>query len=307
MKLVTVLMPVYNTKEEWLRLAIESILAQSYRNIELLIVTDGPTDNSCEVVEEYVSKDARVNVFHNEKNLGLIKSLNKGLSIAKGKYIARMDSDDIALPNRLEVELKHLIDNNLNLVGGRLQKIDEAGKEISTPTMIYTDEQVSKVIRYSDCIPHPTWFGTRDMFDKLGGYRDIKYCEDYDLLLRATAHGFRLGMSDQVVLNYRINSGGITRRNSMRQFLSANYLKKNLGRIDEVTQIEIDATINGKINEIEADNFEKSIAFFRDGINAMKEKRYVKGMCSTFRGLFTSKYALTNLRYIIRSNLAMRG
>lgn len=307
MELVTVLMPVYNTKEEWLRLAIESILGQTYRDIELLIVTDGPTDNSCKVVEEYANIDSRVKVIHNEKNLGLIKTLNKGLSIAKGNYIARMDSDDIALPNRLEVELKHLIDNSLNLTGGRLQKIDEAGKKISTPTMIYTDEQVNRVIRYSDCMPHPTWLGTKDLFEKLGGYREIKYCEDYDFLLRATAHGCRLGMCDQVVLNYRINSGGITRSNSLRQFLSANYLKKNLGRIDEVTQSEIDTTIDGEISEIEADKFEKSVAFFRNGINAMKEKRYITGMRSIFRGLFTSKYALINLRYIIQSNQAMNA
>ena len=307
MELVTVLLPVYNTKEEWLRLAIESILGQTYRDIELLIVTDGPTDNSCKVVEEYANIDSRVKVIHNEKNLGLIKTLNKGLSIAKGNYIARMDSDDIALPNRLEVELKHLIDNSLNLTGGRLQKIDEAGKKISTPTMIYTDEQVNRVIRYSDCMPHPTWLGTKDMFEKLGGYREIKYCEDYDFLLRATAHGCRLGMCDQVVLNYRINSSGITRSNSLRQFLSANYLKKNLGRIDEVTQSEIDTTIDGEISEIEADKFEKSVAFFRNGINAMKEKRYMTGMRSIFRGLFTSKYALINLRYIIQSNQAMNA
>ena len=307
MELVTVLMPVYNTKEEWLRLAIESILGQTYRDIELLIVTDGPTDNSCKVVEEYANIDSRVKVIHNEKNLGLIKTLNKGLSIAKGNYIARMDSDDIALPNRLEVELKHLIDNSLNLTGGRLQKIDEAGKKISTPTMIYTDEQVNRVIRYSDCMPHPTWLGTKDLFEKLGGYREMKYCEDYDFLLRATAHGCRLGMCDQVVLNYRINSGGITRSNSLRQFLSANYLKKNLGRIDEVTQSEIDTTIDGEISEIEADKFEKSVAFFRNGINAMKEKRYITGMRSIFRGLFTSKYALINLRYIIQSNQAMNA
>lgn len=305
-ELITVLMPVYNTSEEWLRQAIESILGQTYKNIELLIVTDGPTDNSCEVVEEYASKDDRVTVVHNEKNLGLIKTLNKGLSIAKGNYIARMDSDDIALPNRLKVELKHLIDNKLNLVGGRLQKIDEAGIKISTPTMIYTDEQVSRVIRYSDCIPHPTWLGTKDMFEKLGGYREIKYCEDYDLLLRAIMHGYRLGMCDQVVLNYRINSCGITRSNSLRQFLSANYLKMSLSRIDEVEQREIDVAIDGKISKIEAEKFEKSIAFFRDGINAMKEKRYVVGIRSTVRGLFTSKYALTNLIYIFRSNQAMR-
>ena len=307
MELVTVLMPVYNTKEEWLRLAIESILGQTYRDIELLIVTDGPTDNSCEVVVEYANIDSRVKVVHNEKNLGLIKTLNKGLSIAKGNYIARMDSDDIALPNRLEVELKHLIDNKLDLVGGRLQKIDENGRCLSTPTATYTDTQVKRVIRYSDCVPHPTWLGKRGLFAELNGYREIKYCEDYDLLLRAIQHGHSLGMCDQVVLKYRINSGGITRSNSLRQFLSANYLKNNLTRIDEVTQSEIDATIDGKINEMESRKFEKSISCFRNGINAMKEKRYVGGIRSTIRGLLTSKYALTNLRYIILSNQAMRG
>lgn len=307
MELVTVLMPVYNTKEEWLRLAIESILSQTYRNIELLIVTDGPTDNSCEVVEEYAGKDTRVRVIHNEENLGLIKTLNRGLSIAKGEYIARMDSDDIALPNRLEVELKHLTDNKIDLVGGRLQKINENGENLSSPTISYTDAQVNKVIKYSDCLAHPTWLGKKELFVKLSGYREIKYCEDYDLLLRAKAQGYSLGMCNQVVLNYRINRGGITRSNSLRQFLSANYLKKNLCRIDEVTQGEIDSIINGKANSRESAKFEQSIGCFRESASAMREKRYLRGTYAIFRGLFTSKYAFTNLRYIIQSHMVMKG
>lgn len=302
MNLVTVLMPVYNTKEGWLRLAVESILAQTYRQFEFLIITDGPTDNSKTIVDEYARKDDRIRAVHNESNVGLIKTLNKGLSLATGDYIARMDSDDISLPNRLESQLKYIVENQVELVGGRLQKIDGDGEPIGSPTLGYSIKQVEKVLPYTDCIPHPTWFGKSELFKCSGGYREIKYCEDYDFLLRASDAGYRIGLCNEVLLNYRINTTGITRSNSLRQFLTSNYLKNNLARINEVTQEEIDIHLRDRVNDIESVKFERSMEHFRSGVTAIKDKHYLKGINSMTRGLFTSKYAFDNLKCIIKSN-----
>ena len=103
--MVTVLMSVYNG-EKFLKEAMDSILTQTFTDFEFLIINDGSTDNSVKIIESY--NDSRIRLINNEKNLKLIASLNKGISLARGKYIARMDCDDISSPMRLEKEVDFL-------------------------------------------------------------------------------------------------------------------------------------------------------------------------------------------------------
>ena len=106
--LITVLMPVYNG-EKYLQQAIESILKQTFTDFEFLIINDGSTDNSENIILSY--DDSRIRYIKNEENLRLIRTLNKGIELAKGKYIARMDCDDISLPYRFEKQLKEFQNN----------------------------------------------------------------------------------------------------------------------------------------------------------------------------------------------------
>ena len=106
--LISVIMSVFNTNELWLRKAIESILDQTVKDYEFIIVLDCPTDNSNAVVYEYANRDRRIRILENIENLGLTKSLNRGLEAAQGKYIARMDADDISLPTRFEKQVDYL-------------------------------------------------------------------------------------------------------------------------------------------------------------------------------------------------------
>ena len=98
---ISVIMTAYNT-EKYIKEAIESILNQTFKDFEFIIVDDGSTDNTRLIIEEYAKKDRRIKILYNKKNLGIVKSLNKAIAIAKGKYIARMDSDDVSKLNRLE-------------------------------------------------------------------------------------------------------------------------------------------------------------------------------------------------------------
>ena len=116
---VTVLMPVYNC-EKYLRESIESILNQTFKDFEFLIINDGSSDKSAEIVESY--NDNRINFVQNEKNIGLAASLNRGLDIAKGEYIARMDADDISLPERLEKQVRFMETNPQIGICGQLDK-----------------------------------------------------------------------------------------------------------------------------------------------------------------------------------------
>ena len=106
--LVSILMPVYNS-EKYLREAIKSILNQTFTNFELIIINDGSTDNSLKIIKSF--KDNRIKIIKNKGNLGLIKTLNKGIDLAQGKYIARMDADDIAMPKRLEKQIAFFNEN----------------------------------------------------------------------------------------------------------------------------------------------------------------------------------------------------
>ena len=108
--LISVLMPVYNS-EKYVAEAIESILCQTYKDFEFIIINDASTDSSLKIIAKYAKQDKRIKLINNKKNVKISASLNKGLSIAKGKYIARMDSDDISLPSRFELQTKFLADN----------------------------------------------------------------------------------------------------------------------------------------------------------------------------------------------------
>ena len=116
---LSVIMPVYNTKEEFLREAVESILNQTYTDYELIIIDDGSTNNVEEVINSY--KDKRI-VYIRQENTGIVGALNNGWNHAKGEYIARMDSDDVSYPDRFEKQAMFL-DNNpdISLVGGQVK------------------------------------------------------------------------------------------------------------------------------------------------------------------------------------------
>jgi glycosyltransferase involved in cell wall biosynthesis len=114
--LVSIVLPVYNA-EKYVGAAVDSILRQSYEKFELIIVDDGSTDDSLSVVSSYA--DPRIKIFKNKKNLGIVNSLNIGISLSNGEYIARMDSDDIAFPERIAKQLEYIKNSHYDLVSAR--------------------------------------------------------------------------------------------------------------------------------------------------------------------------------------------
>lgn len=225
-ELISVVMSTYNEPEEWIRKSIESILGQTIKRLEFLIVCDNPNNKELiNLLEEYKEKDKRIKLIINEKNIGLTKSLNKALNMIVGDFIARMDSDDIAIKDRLEKQLKYLKDNNLDLIGSGVVCIDEEENEITTLNNLPKDnESFKKRVIYNNCMPHPTWFGKAEVFKDNRGYRDVSYAEDYDFLLRALEKGFKLGNIREVLLKYRMRSTSISNKNGLKQFITSKQL-----------------------------------------------------------------------------------
>jgi len=182
--MISVLLCVFNG-ERWLKECIESILNQTYQEFEFIIINDGSYDKSLSIIKKYAVIDNRIK-YISQENIGLVKSLNKGLSIAKGEWIARIDSDDIACEERFQKQIAYAKKYNLGLVGCQFNLITRKGnleKSLYIPT---THKKLfSNLIKQKIMFKHSSVIFRRNLVLKLGGYREVmKKSQDYDLWLR---------------------------------------------------------------------------------------------------------------------------
>ena len=207
--LVTVLMPIYNC-EAFVADAVESILGQTFRDFEFLIIDDGSTDRGVEIVEEY--GDSRIRLVRNEGQIELIRTLNRGLELARGKYIARMDADDISLPERLERQVAFMEANpDIGACGTWVVTMgDREGEIWGYPE---SSEEIRCRLLFGAAIAHPTVCMRRDAFARHRLQFDEAYphAEDYELWSRAS-EAFPLANLASVLLRYRTHAGSVSRQ-----------------------------------------------------------------------------------------------
>ncbi len=214
---VSVLMPTFN-QQKYLRAAIESILMQTYPDFELLIIDDGSTDSTPEILGEYAIKDKRVRVISRE-NKGLCASLNELLAMAQGQFIARMDSDDISLCGRFASQVQFLQDHpEVVCVGGHIQLINEAGRMYGRVMYPIEDGEIqSAALAARPSIAHPCFMMRRESVVAIGGYDAAQFpAEDLDLILRLGEIG-KLANLDEVILRYRGHLKSISRQLRLKQ------------------------------------------------------------------------------------------
>lgn len=295
--MISVIMSTYKEDERLLRESIESILNQTYRDFEYIIILDYP-DNVVHksVIEEYALKDDRIHFYVNEKNMGLTDSLNRGLSLCHGEYIARMDADDISLPDRLERQLEYLEKNHYDLIGGITEMINENGSLLYSIKSVPTDpKKINKALRYSQCIAHPTWLGKKEVFEKNAGYRHMPLCEDYDFTLRAVLNGFVISNLNEAVLKYRMTSNSISRSNLFEQYLYMAYITNEYknNRIASVDKAY--AYVQQHLNETDSDKYLKANVIFNRMLQEMSDKQFLSFIKDGFCLLFSSKYYLNKI------------
>lgn len=295
--MISVIMSTYKEDERLLRESIESILNQTYRDFEYIIILDYPdNDVHKSVIEEYALKDDRIHFYINEKNMGLTDSLNRGLSLCHGEYIARMDADDISLPDRLERQMKYLEKNHYDLIGGITEMIDENGSLLYSIKSVPTDpKKINKALRYSQCIAHPTWLGKKEVFEKNAGYRHMPLCEDYDFTLRAVLNGFVVSNLNEAVLKYRMTSNSISRSNLFEQYLYMSYITNEYknNRIASVDKAY--AYVQQHLNETDSDKYLKANVIFNRMLQEMSDKQFLSFIKDGFCLLFSSKYYLNKI------------
>lgn len=207
---VTILMPNYNW-QDYLIEAIESILWQSFTHFEFLIIDDASTDDSWSIIQKYAKQDTRIIAMRNEENMKICKTLNRWLELARGEYIARMDSDDVSLPSRIMKQVAVLENNNsVDIVSSYCQFIDEKGQLGNIKSYPENDKEIRQAIWYRNPILHPGVMFRRGCFLDLWGYdHSYLYAEDYELWVRfgVKYHFYNL---QEVLLNYRISGSNTT-------------------------------------------------------------------------------------------------
>lgn len=232
--LVSILMPVYKTAP-YLREAMDSMLSQTFTDFELIVLDDCSPDNAEEILDSYT--DPRIVRYKGEKNAGLSNVLNVGIGMARGKYIARMDSDDLSMPERLQIQVDYLEahpDIDLVSVGMRLFGAkDEVWLREQDP------EKVKIIALFHSPILHASSMWRRDSFEKHGlrFRQEMVPAEDYDLWTRALVKGLRLVNLRQVLYKYRIHPEQATtqtdKTTSKSRMVQQNYLASTLPSLSE--------------------------------------------------------------------------
>jgi len=215
--LITVAMSVYNA-EKYIEETIESILVQTYENFELIIINDGSTDGSLEIINKYKKIDKRI-ILINRENKGLVTSLNECIEKANGEYIVRMDADDICLPSRFEEQLKFMQENQLSLCGTWVETFDEKN---SINIWTYPEGHTDILFRsfFMSSFAHPSVMIKKNVFDTLK--YENKVAEDYKLWCDILANGYKTGNIQKVLLKYRLHDGQITQNQVKELIYSVN-------------------------------------------------------------------------------------
>ena len=225
-KKISVVMSAYNEPERFLRESIESILGQTYRDFEFIIIQDNPDNEAIErVVNEYAAKDSRIRFYKNERNIGLAMSLNRGIELARYDIIARMDADDISLPERFEKEVAYLDAHpDMHMVSVAYTTIDENGKQVRESNKLPRKySQTKKVMMDYNIVLHPGVMMYKKDLDELGGYRNFPAAQDRELWLRYISKGWKFGFVREVLFRYRTTGENTSMGNSLRQWACAKY------------------------------------------------------------------------------------
>lgn len=211
--LVSVVLPVYNG-EEYLADAINSILVQTFSDFELIVIDDGSTDGSPKILKEYEHRDPRVLVVVRE-NRGLVTTLNDAIDIASGKWIARMDQDDIALPHRLERQLEWLGSTGADITGSWVRRFGSSDKRLVK--LRQTDEAIKMEMLFCSPFAHPSVMMRTELVKHLRYNIACEKAEDYDLWERAAEEGWKMTNVQEVLLLYRVHATQISSKAAVVQ------------------------------------------------------------------------------------------
>lgn len=227
--------------------AIESILAQTFREFEFVIIDDGSSDNTWSVLEGFAGQDARIRLFRNERNIGLPSALNKGLQVSRGNYIARADADDLYRPRRLARQVQFMDTHpDVGVLGAAAETINEKGHTVGLIDLPVEDCQIRFQLPFGNCLPHPSVVFRKDVVLSEGGYDEAYWtAQDYDLWARLLPKS-KFANLYETLWSYRCREGSISslrggEGDRVSRTISCRLLSDYLGR--GLSGSETEATI----------------------------------------------------------------
>ena len=233
--MISVLMSVYNETIEEIRQSMDSILSQTYKDFELIIVLDQPNySEGLSLLRQYAEQDKRVKILVNEKNIGLALSMNYAAEHANGEYLLRMDADDICMPDRFQLEYGVISGGEYDLICGNYDFIDENGNLLPQKPVVYTDRQLDMLLPYRNIIHHPTVIMTKKIVHEVGGYRNYPCAQDYDLWLRMKCVGCRMHMMPEKLIQYRVRQASTTVQKRYKQSCTGEYIRSLYNQRDRM-------------------------------------------------------------------------
>jgi len=225
-------MSVYNG-EKYISQAIESILNQTFKDFEFIIINDTSTDKSLNIIKSF--KDSRIKIINNPQNIGLTKSLNLALKQAQGKYIIRMDADDISHKNRFKEQYKFMKKNpDISIAGSFMNIINEKGKIISI-NKVYTSFKIIKfILLFKNCILHSSIIARLKDIKKIGFYNEkYKYTQDLDLYSRAVNKNLKIVIIPKILVSSRIHQETISKKPESNKIQKYNRQKICINNINK--------------------------------------------------------------------------
>ena len=273
---VTVLMPVYNGAK-YLKEAIDSILSQSYADFEFLIINDGSTDHSLEIIKSY--SDNRIHLINNDENIGVARSLNKGIQLARGEFIVRMDADDISLPNRIMRQVEYMDKNlGIGISGTWLKHIIQNDID----NLIWKFQTDPNMIRFLLLFYNPMGHNTvilRKKFfisNKLFYRPSYETAEDYDLWVRASFF-FPITNIPEVLVLYRRHYEQVGFKNKNKQDYVCDLIINNQLKLFKIDPVEEDLRIHSLIGHNKIFNsktdIQKAKAWLEKLYNANRDEK----------------------------------
>jgi len=281
---ISVLLSTYNESIEDIKNAINSILEQTFTDFELIIVNDNPDNKLIIDYLDTIKNKKNVKVIYNKENIGLANCMNKAYKIASGKYIARMDADDISVSNRFERQIELMKTGIYDLVCTNFHFIDTKNQILDKKHRDYSGLTLEKAIFRGNVIHHPTVMMTREIFEKVGGYRDFPCSQDYDLWLRMAEIGAKFYLLNEDLLGYRIREESVSNKRSMYQIATLYYIKflsnerrkksKDSYSLENYQDFlkKIDVSAQYEEKYLEAKDL---ISYFKD---MLKKKRFIKAI-----------------------------
>jgi len=228
---ISVLMPAYNA-EKYIGEAIESILNQTFKDFEFIIIDDCSTDKTWEIIQDYAKSNDRIKSYQNEVNLKLALTLNKGIDYCNSKYIARMDADDYSYPDRLGKQFNFMENNpEIGVSGGSMNVCDQFLNVKSSREYNLTDPEIRKnIFRYSP-FSHPLVIIRKEAFEELGKYdANFNPAEDYELWFRI-GESYKLGNLKDCLLKYRVVEKSMTTGSTKRMELKTIGIRNKYSKI----------------------------------------------------------------------------